>query len=167
MPFLQNTSGRLLLVVYLFSLSINSKTFWEVLATFILVRSSRPEVLCDRDVLKNFVKFIGKHLYQSLFVNKETLSQVLSCQYHEISKNTFFNITLLVAASDFSKKFSIKRIFICILKFNFICNMPTIISITRCDKTKMFSLYIFSTMWKQVSWKSTFEVIHMQCTNSD
>ena len=33
-------------------------------------KSSRPEVLCEKDVLRNFKKFIGKHLCQSLFLNK-------------------------------------------------------------------------------------------------
>ena len=33
-------------------------------------RSSHPEVFCKKDVLKNFAKFTGKHLRQSLFFNK-------------------------------------------------------------------------------------------------
>ena len=33
-------------------------------------RSSRPEVFCEKDVLKNFAKFTGKHLCQSPFFNK-------------------------------------------------------------------------------------------------
>ena len=28
------------------------------------------EVFCKEDVLRNFVKFIGQHLWQSLFLNK-------------------------------------------------------------------------------------------------
>ena len=31
-------------------------------------RSSRPEVFCTKCVLKNFSKFTGKHLFQSLFL---------------------------------------------------------------------------------------------------
>ena len=31
---------------------------------------SRPEVFCEKGVLRNFSKFTGKHLYQSLFFNK-------------------------------------------------------------------------------------------------
>ena len=30
-------------------------------------RSSRPEVFCKKGVLRNFAKFTGKHLYQSLW----------------------------------------------------------------------------------------------------
>ena len=33
-------------------------------------RSSRQEVFCKKGVLKNFAKFTGKHLCQSLFLNK-------------------------------------------------------------------------------------------------
>ena len=33
-------------------------------------RSSRPEVFCKRDVLRNFEKFTGKHLCQRLFFNE-------------------------------------------------------------------------------------------------
>ena len=35
-----------------------------------LNRSSRKEVFCKKGVLRNFAKFTGKHLYQSLFFNK-------------------------------------------------------------------------------------------------
>ena len=34
------------------------------------VRSSRPELFCKKGILRNFTKFIGKHLPQSLFFNK-------------------------------------------------------------------------------------------------
>ena len=33
-------------------------------------RSSRPKMFCKKGVLKNFAKFTGKHLCQSLFFNK-------------------------------------------------------------------------------------------------
>ena len=51
---------------------------------------------------RNFTKFTGKHLCQSLFFNKvaglrsatllkkETMAQVFSCEFSKISKNTFF-----------------------------------------------------------------------------
>ena len=32
--------------------------------------SSRPEVFCKKSVLRNFAKFSGKHLCQSLLFNK-------------------------------------------------------------------------------------------------
>ena len=33
-------------------------------------RSSRPEVFCKKGVVRNFAKFTGKHMCQSLFFNK-------------------------------------------------------------------------------------------------
>ena len=35
-----------------------------------IIRSSLPEVLCNKGVLRNFAKFTGNHLCQSLFFNK-------------------------------------------------------------------------------------------------
>ena len=65
-------------------------------------RSSHPEVLCKKGVLKNSTKFTGKHLCQSLFfdkvagqvcnfIKKETLALMFSCEFCEIFKNTFFS----------------------------------------------------------------------------
>ena len=71
-------------------------------------RGSRPEVFCKKGVLRNFGKFTGKHLCQSLFLIKlqasgqsfffnkvvyeikETLAQVFSYEFCESFKNTFF-----------------------------------------------------------------------------
>ena len=44
-------------------------TFFGLLA-FSFSRSSRPVVFCKKSVLRNFIKFTGKHLCQSLFFNK-------------------------------------------------------------------------------------------------
>ena len=73
-------------------------------------RSSRPEVFCKKGVLRNFAKFTGKTCARVSFFNKvagkvcnfikkESLAQVFSCEFCEISKNTFFYRTPLVAAS--------------------------------------------------------------------
>ena len=35
-----------------------------------ILRSSRPDVFCEKSVLRNFEKFTGKHLCQDLFFNK-------------------------------------------------------------------------------------------------
>ena len=65
-------------------------------------------VLCKKGVLRNFTKFTGKHLCQSLFFNKvrpatllkkETLAQVLSCQSCKISKSTFLTEHVWTTAS--------------------------------------------------------------------
>ena len=74
-------------------------------------RSSRPEVFCKEGVLRNFSKFTGKHLCQSLFFNKvagqacdfikkETLAKLFSCEFCEVSKSTFFTEHLPVTASN-------------------------------------------------------------------
>ena len=68
---------------------------------------SRPKVFCKKDVLKNFAKFAGKHLCQTLFLNKVSglkrirciSTQVFSCEFCEIFKKTYFYRTPLVAAS--------------------------------------------------------------------
>ena len=61
---------------------------------------------------KKFTKFTGKHLCQSLFLNKvaglkpatvlwkETLAQVFSYEFSEILKNTYFEEHLQMAAFD-------------------------------------------------------------------
>ena len=56
------------------------------------LRSNHRRCSLKKGVLKNFAKFTGKHLCQSLFFNKvaETLAQVFSCEFCEIFKNTFF-----------------------------------------------------------------------------
>ena len=67
-----------------------------------IYRSSHRRCSVWIGVLRNFAKFTGKHLCQSLFFNKvaglrpatllkkEALAQVFSCEFCEISKNTFF-----------------------------------------------------------------------------
>ena len=75
------------------------------------VRSSQ-EVFYKGD-FRNFAKFTGKHLCQSLFFNKvaglrpktcniikkETLARVFSCEFCKISENTFFTEHLWTTAS--------------------------------------------------------------------
>ena len=82
-----------------------------------IFRSSHPEVFCKKGVLKNFTKFKGNHVCQRLFfrvsdlrpatfLKKETLAQMFSCEFYEISKNTFFHRTPVVAASAYCKHIS-------------------------------------------------------------
>ena len=69
-----------------------------------------PEVFCKKRFLRNFAKFTGKHLCQSLFFNKvagaasnfikkETLARVFSCKFCEISKKTLFTEHVSATAS--------------------------------------------------------------------
>ena len=59
---------NLLVLNNCFKILIYNKKFLIIMqCTF---RSSRPEVFCKKGVLRNFAKFIGKHLCQSLLFNK-------------------------------------------------------------------------------------------------
>ena len=61
-----------------------------------------------KDIPRNFTKFTGKRLCQSLFFNKvaglrpanwlkkETLAQVFSCEFCEISKLLFIKVRCLI-----------------------------------------------------------------------
>ena len=74
-------------------------------------RNSRPKMFCKKGGLRNFTKFTGKHLCQSLyliklqawgpeacnFTKKEALAHVLLCEICEISKSTFSYRTSPVA----------------------------------------------------------------------
>ena len=80
-------------------------------STLKLLETVVQRVFCKKSVLKNFTKFTGKHLSQSLFFNKvsgprvafllkKTLVQVFSCEFCEIIKNTFLYRTPPVATSE-------------------------------------------------------------------
>ena len=61
---------------------------------FTLKRQKQPpEVFVRKGVLRNFPKFTGKYLCQSLFFKKETVVQVFSCEFCAISKNVFLQNT--------------------------------------------------------------------------
>ena len=66
-------------------------------------------VLYKKGVLRNFAKFTGKHLRQSLwacnFIKKDSLTQVFSCEFCEISKNRIFYRTPQVAVFLFLRHF--------------------------------------------------------------
>ena len=74
-----------------------------------LCRSSHQKCSVKKGVLRNVAKFTGNHLCQSIFFNKvagacnfikkETLAQVFSCEFCEISKNTFFTEHVWATAS--------------------------------------------------------------------
>ena len=81
-------------------------------------RSSCPEVFCKKLVLKIFAEFPGKHLSQAPFFNKvaglkvavlklqayikkETLLQLISCEFCTIFKKAFFTEHLGTTASEY------------------------------------------------------------------
>ena len=57
-------------------------------------RSNHQDVFCKKGALRNFAKFAGKHLCQSLYFNKVAGLRL------QISQNTFFYRTPLKAASE-------------------------------------------------------------------
>ena len=83
-----------------------------------IYRSNRSQMSFNIGVLKNFAIFTGKHLRWSHFLIdlqifrpatllKETLTQVLSCEYCKIFKNSFFDRIPTVAASLHIKELKI------------------------------------------------------------
>ena len=80
------------------TLSLSTKTY----------TSRDIEVLYKKTVPKNLSKFTAKHLCQGCqaeacnFIKKGTLSQMFSREFCEMSKNTLFYRTPLVAASVYS-----------------------------------------------------------------
>ena len=72
-------------------------------------RTSRPDVFCKIGVFRSFVKL---KVLQNSFLVKQTLAQRFSCEFCEISKNTFLHGTSLVAASvSFKLDFSLLQIY--------------------------------------------------------
>ena len=70
-------------------------------------RSNHRRSSVKKDILRNFAKFTGKHLYQipflTRFFKKETLAQVFSCEFCESSKDTFFTELLRTTVSSVSE----------------------------------------------------------------
>ena len=87
------------------------KLYWEG-PTFVCVvcnnclyrngRSSHQRCSVKKDVLRNLTKFTGKQSARVSFLIKlsQTLAQVFSCEFCEISKNTFFTEHLWTTASE-------------------------------------------------------------------
>ena len=61
-----------------------------ILAIENLRGSSRPDVFCKRGALRNFTKFTGKHLCQSLFLNKVSGKRYKNMYIFRCTKNNFF-----------------------------------------------------------------------------
>ena len=71
-------------------------------------------MFCKKSVLRNFAKFTGKHLCQSLrpaTLLKKRLVQVFSCEFCDISKNTFYYRTPSVAACALSSLLQVNHTF--------------------------------------------------------
>ena len=75
------------------------------------------EVFCKKGVPRNFAKFIeincarDSFLIKKDFIKKESLSQVFSCEFCEISKKTFFTEHLRKTAAAISSLFFLLSLF--------------------------------------------------------
>ena len=97
----------------------NSVDYSITSEVIVFLQKEPPEVLCKKGYFRNFAKFTGKHLCQSHFFNKvagqacnfikkEALVQVFSCEFCEISTNTFFTEHFRTTASAFRYRENIK-----------------------------------------------------------
>ena len=71
---------------------------WTLLLNLVMfhihkIQKCRPEVFCKKGIFRNFAKFIGKHMCQSLVFN-------IFAGWGEISKKTFSYRTSALAASE-------------------------------------------------------------------
>ena len=84
-------------------------------------------MLCKKDVLRNFAKFI----------KKETLSELFSCEFCKISNNTFSYRTRPVAASDISA--------------NIFCHVDNYIIEKHGSKEKNIIINGFQSIFKKIN----------------
>ena len=81
--------------------------------TFIQFRSSHPEVLYGKNILKTFAKFTRKHMCRSLrelpasriHIKKKTPAQVFSYKFSKAFKNNF-SVEQLIRAVSVNSLFS-------------------------------------------------------------
>ena len=86
-------------------LLLSIANFLEKIDQVAIIRSRISQVFFKIGVLKHFAIFIGKHLCCSLQVQiycKETRTQVFSCKYSKILKNSFL-YSILLASFYFTK----------------------------------------------------------------
>ena len=116
-PFLKNTSGRLLLnievpktlTILSFVIQYVYKVLWIIKdKIYCKVKRQSPRGILWKTSLRNFTKFTGNtcarvsfliKFQDCNFIKKDTLARVFSYEFCEISKNTFSYKTPLVPAS--------------------------------------------------------------------
>ena len=111
------------------------------------MRSSRPELFCKKGALANFAKFTRKH-------QKEIPLQMFSCEFCEISHNTFFK-------EPFGRLFLYKHS-LCLLSYHDLSPFQK-----RC-RTFLLAEYFFglicrlgtkvSSIWKTLSQNAIFNL---------
>ena len=124
---------------------------------FLKISQNSKENTCVR------VSFFAKCWLEACkFIKKETLAQVFFCEFCEISKNTFFHGTPLVAASDFSWRLPYWAGKNCFSSstasdFNLMCKniILNVISL-KITGTKFYNVNQFSNYCKNESLRKTF-----------
>ena len=88
-----------------------NETYWGFLSfyhycfgVFAVPRSSRPEVICKKCVLRNFTKFKVAGLSPATLLRKRLWHRCFPVNFAKISENSFFHGTPLSAASVFLKE---------------------------------------------------------------
>ena len=118
----------------------------QSMKVLVVYRSSHQRCSVRKGVLRNFTEFTGKQTCN--FIKKETLAQVFSCEFCEISENTFFTEPLCTTASLMS-----------LSKIPFSGYVKQIITYYN-DDTEDFVLIIFAnnrSVYLELSTKLQFE----------
>ena len=131
-------------------------------------RSSGPEVLCKKDVLKNFAILTEKRPCWVLFLTllKETPAQVFSYEYCEIFKNSFFFLWWLLlnffTESQKETVFSINRSVMRTFKCPFPVDLAFNMSIRCSERTTQPETIFFSVDFLVVITDQYFLFVYMQ-----
>ena len=85
---------------------------------YVIFRNGHRRCSVKKSLLRNFAKFTGKHLRQSLFFKKENLAQVFSCEFYEIFTNIFYEQFYKILRTPFLQNTSGR------LLLNLVVNLP-------------------------------------------
>ena len=128
--------------------------------------SSHPDVLCKKGVLRNFTKFTGKHLCQSLFLNKVSGKRYINIYIFRCTKNEFFRQRFghiywrnPLWQTSFFAVFQIQLLWSVILSSHKKVKFSSKDLFSRCEQIRI-KLQIYSHLLKKSSMDN---VIFMQC----
>ena len=142
---MRNVALRRKLLDYFYFIALS--LFQFVFLFCLYCQKQPPEVFYEKVVLRNFTKFTGKHLGQSLFlttlqawacnfIKKETLAHVFFCGFCEICEKTFFTEHLWTTASVSWLAhwyLYVKRSWLCIfVQFSFHLRFLTLLLLVCC-----------------------------------
>ena len=121
-----------------------------------------PGMLYKKGVFRNFTKFTVKHPCQSLFfIKEETLAHVFSCEFCEISKNTYFTEHPWATASKFFTD-CCYTLYVRLFKILYLSSTLTNITIPFISINFAVSWNVwFSKMFGKIHWSNVFFFFHM------